>query len=112
MPPDVKFENGVASECQPADCNAIGVCLLVVFLALLTVLFYLDRIRDALLVCGIFAVTNALTTTAGLLAGERWYGTGFTAAAAVGVVVGGVLAGRALSRLEYETFTAQPVYSR
>lgn len=29
VPPDVKFENGVASECQPADCNAIGVCLLV-----------------------------------------------------------------------------------
>ncbi len=90
----------------------LGVCLLVVFLALLTVLFYLDRIRDALLVCSLFAAVNALATTVGLLAGERWYGTGFTLAAAVAVVVSGALAGRALRRLEYETFTAQPVYSR
>lgn len=29
VPPDVKFTNGVASECQPAECDAIGVCLLV-----------------------------------------------------------------------------------
>ena len=29
VPPDVKFANGVATECAAADCDAIGVCLLV-----------------------------------------------------------------------------------
>lgn len=88
----------------------LGVCLLVLFLALLTVLFYLDRLRAALLCCGLFAVVNFVITLAGLLADERWYGLGFTAAAAAGCVAAGIYANRALQRLEYETFTAQPVY--
>ena len=88
----------------------IGVCLLVLFLALLTVLFYLNRLRDALVSCSVFAVVNFLLTLAGLLVDERWYGLGFTAAAAVGAVTAGTLANRALHRLEYETFTSQPIY--
>jgi uncharacterized membrane protein len=89
----------------------VGVCLLVLFLALLTVLFYLDRLRDALLCCGIFATLNFAITLAGLLTDERWYGLGFTMAAGAGALTAGALANRALHRLEYETFTSQPVYS-
>ena len=88
----------------------IGVCLLVLFLALLTVLFYLNRLRAALISCAVFAAVNFLLTVAGLLADERWYGLGFTTAAATGAVTAGVLANRALQRLEYETFTSQPIY--
>jgi uncharacterized membrane protein len=88
----------------------VGVCLLVLFLALLTVLFYLDRLRDALASCIVFAVVNAGLTVVSLGADERWYGLGFTVAAAVGAVVAGAFANRALRRLEFETFTSQPVY--
>ncbi len=89
----------------------LGVCLLVLFLALLTVLFYLDRLREALICCAAFAVVNFALTLAGLMADERWYGIGFTAAAAVAIVLAGIYANRALLRLEYRTFTSQPVYS-
>jgi uncharacterized membrane protein len=88
----------------------IGVFLLVLFLALLTVLFYLNRLRDALFCCSVFAAVNFVLTVASLLADERWYGIGFTAAAAAGVVVAGFLANRALQRIDYETFTSQPIY--
>lgn len=89
----------------------VGVCLLVLFLALLTVLFYLDRLRSALLACSVFAFTNLTVTLAGLMADERWYGLGFTVAAAAGALTAGALANRALHRLEFETFTSQPIYS-
>jgi polysaccharide biosynthesis protein PelG len=89
----------------------LGVCLLVLFLALLTVLFYLDRLREALVCCGVFAAVNGALTLAGLLADERWYGVGFTAAGGAAVVVAGWCANRALQQLEYRTFTTQPIYS-
>ena len=88
----------------------IGVCLLVLFLSLLTVLFYLDRLREALVCCLVFAAVNFALTLAGLLADERWYGLGFTAAAAAGVVAAGAYGNRALRQLEYRTFATQPVY--
>lgn len=88
----------------------LGVCLLVLFLALLTVLFYLDRLREALICCAAFALVNFAVTLAGLMADERWYGIGFTAAAGVAIVLAGLYANRALLRLEYRTFTSQPVY--
>src|SRR5690606_22037202 len=89
----------------------VGVCLLVLFLAVLTVLFYLDRLRDALLCCSVFAACNAAFTLIGLLLDERWYGLGFTLAATAAALLAGALANRALRRLEYETFTSQPLHS-
>lgn len=88
----------------------LGVCLLVLFLALLTVLFYLDRLREALICCTAFALVNFAVTVAGLMADERWYGIGFTAAAAAAITLAGHYANRALQHLEYRTFTSQPVY--
>jgi uncharacterized membrane protein len=89
----------------------VGVCLLVLFLALLTVLFYLDRLVAAFVCCAVFAAVNCGLTFVGLLSDERWYGLGFTVAAAVGALVAGYFSNRALQRLEYETFTSQPIYS-
>ncbi len=88
----------------------VGVFLLVLFLALLTVLFYLDRLREALLSCILFTVVNFAVTLGGLMADERWYGLGFTAAAASAILLAGFYAERALIRLEFQTFSAQPVY--
>lgn len=89
----------------------VGVFLLVVLLALLTVLFYLDRLREALWACGLFAIVNGVGTVAGLLVDERWYGMGFTVGAALAVVYAARQANRWLDRLDYETFTAQPLYA-
>lgn len=89
----------------------LGVFLLVLFLALLTVLFYLDRLRAALLCCVTFAVVNFGLTLVGLMIDERWYGLGFTAAAAAATIVAGSFVNRAMRLLEFETFTAQPIHS-
>ena len=89
----------------------LGVFLLVLFLALLTVLFYLNRIGEALISCTAFAVVNLGLTLAGLLLDERWYGVGFTAAGATAVVVASGYVNRAMRHLAFETFTAQPLYS-
>lgn len=43
---------------------------------------------------------------------ERWYGMGFTMGAAVGVVYAMGQTNYWLNRIDYETFTAQPVYDR
>jgi uncharacterized membrane protein len=88
----------------------LGVFLLVLFLAFLTVLFYLDRPRQALLCCAAFAATNILVTSCTLFGDERWYGFGFVVAAAVGMVLAARFANYHLHLLEYETFTAQDVY--
>ena len=90
----------------------VGVFLLVILLALLTVLFYLDRIKEALWACCLFAATNLLGTLAGMALDERWYGMGFTMGAAVGVVYAMGQTNYWLNRIDYETFTAQPVYDR
>ena len=88
----------------------VGVFLLVILLALLTVLFYLDRLKEALMGCGIFATINLAGTIAGLMADERWYGMGFTVGAGAAVVYTARQANHWLDRLDYETFTAQPLY--
>jgi uncharacterized membrane protein len=89
----------------------LGVFLLVLFLALLTVLFYLNKISAALICCVVFAAVNVVVTAAGLLLDERWYGLGFTAAAASAVVVASGFVNRSMQRLEYDTFTSPPLYS-
>jgi uncharacterized membrane protein len=88
----------------------LGVCMLVIFLALLTVLFYLDRIREALVCCATFALINLVLTLTGLMIDERWYGLGFTAAAGVAAVIASTMANKALRQLDYHTFTSQPIY--
>lgn len=88
----------------------LGVCMLVIFLALLTVLFYLDRVRDALICCATFALINFGLTLTGLWIDERWYGLGFTAAAGVAAIIAASMANKALRQLDYHTFTSQPIY--
>lgn len=89
----------------------VGVFLLVVLLALLTVLFYLDRLKEALIACGCLAAVNAGGTILGLALDERWYGMGFTCGAAIAVVYAMIQTNYWLGRIDYETFTSQPIYS-
>jgi uncharacterized membrane protein len=88
----------------------LGAFVLVLFLSLLTTLFYLDKRFDALMCTCLFAGVNALVTAVAIQAGERWYGFGFLAAGVVGTAFAAMLVNRRLQNLDYDTFTSQPLY--
>lgn len=90
--------------------SLIATFLLVVFMSLLMVLHYLDKRRDAMWCCIAFAATNFGVTWLTILAGERWFGFGFLAATAVGMVITASRVNHHLRNLEYDTFTSQPIY--
>lgn len=90
--------------------SVIGVFLLVIFLAVLTVLHYLDRRREAMYSCLVFAVANTGITAATIIGGERWFGFGFFVAAAAGLFVAVHFLNNHLRQLNYHTFTSQPIY--
>ena len=75
-------------------------------------LFYIDRLKEALIACTLFAVVNATGTMIGLFIDERWYGFGFTAGAAGAVIYAMHQANHWLNRIDYETFTSQPLYPK
>ncbi len=80
-----------------------GAFLLVVFLSLLTVLFYFDDRRGALLCTAVFVVANALLSLA-LSGHERWFGYGFVVASGLAMVLSGHRVNRRLAELEYRVF--------
>ena len=86
-----------------------GALLLVVFLAALTVLFYFDDRRGALLCSLVFFSANTILSVATLLKNEAWYGFGFVTAAALALALAAVRLNARLGDLEYHTFTAQGV---
>ena len=88
----------------------IGTFLLVIFMSLLMVLHYLDKRRDAMIACAVFAGTNLVVTWGSIVAGERWFGIGFLVAAGLGTVLAGFWVNQHVRNLEYATFTPQPLY--
>ena len=58
----------------------LGSMLLILFLSMLTVLFYLDDRRGAMIAAAVFGIGNGLLSLATLLANEAWYGFGFVVA--------------------------------
>jgi uncharacterized membrane protein len=87
----------------------VGSFLLVLFMALLTILLYLDKRRDAMVSCLLFALVNTGVTTLSFSASERGYGLGFLAGAGVGLALSAVLVNRHIRELEYEVFALQPI---
>lgn len=60
--------------------DVIGASLQVVFLAILNILFYIDRRKDTLLLCVWFVVLNYVFTQITVHLGPLYYGYGFTIA--------------------------------
>jgi len=87
--------------------DLVGVGVQVLLLAILNVLFYLDRLWIALAISLLFLVSNVLFTGLTLWAGPAYYGLGFAAAVILTSLVGLALLSRQLTRLEYETFMLQ-----
>jgi uncharacterized membrane protein len=90
--------------------SLIGVFLMVFFLALLTVLYYLDKRRQAMYCCIGFTLANALFTYLAILGGDRWIGLGFLLASGGAVLAAAFLVNRSLNNLDYDTFTSQSLY--
>jgi len=89
------------------DLIAVAVQLLV--LAMLSILFYLDRRRIACALCLTFFAANTAFSVLSLHAGPLFYGYGFGAAVLLTALLGAACLASTFDRLEYETFMLQPV---
>jgi uncharacterized membrane protein len=87
------------------DLFAVGLQLF--FLAVLNLLFFLDKRKAALGLCALFVVGNIAFTLITHYLGPEYYGFGFAMAAALSVSAGLFVLSRKLERLEYETFMLQ-----
>lgn len=85
----------------------VGAFFLVLFLSLLVVLFYLNRLRTAMWCCVAFVTVNTVVTSMNLVAGERWFGFGFVIAAMVGFSISACAVCLCHRHLDYHTFESQ-----
>ena len=84
--------------------DLVGVAAQVLLLAILNVLFYLDRRDDALALTALMLVSNAALTSITLALGPRWYGYGFGLAMTGTALAGLALLSRRLDDIEFATF--------
>jgi len=89
--------------------DLVAVVFLLLLMAILNVLFYLDQRLAALRVCLLFCVSNTLFSALSLYLGPAFYGYGFAFSVALTVGTGLLLLLQKLDHLEYETFMLQPV---
>ncbi|MFK7994633.1 MAG: exopolysaccharide Pel transporter PelG [Granulosicoccus sp.] len=84
--------------------NLFGVGAQVLMLAVLNVLFYLDKRSEALFITATLLLSNSLLTWISLELGPRYYGYGFGVSMTLTAVVSLVILSRELENLEYQTF--------
>ncbi len=82
----------------------IGTCLLLIFLFVLTILFYLNDIKGSLISTAVFFSTNTTLSYFTLRTDEAWHGYGFLAASSIACLTAMVFANRACGSLEYRSF--------
>lgn len=87
--------------------DLVGVSLQVLFMALVNVLFYLDKRIEAVWLCLLFLVSNILLTMLTQSLGPMFYGYGFALSLLIVCAVAVTVLTRKLERLEYETFMLQ-----
>ncbi len=87
--------------------QVVGASLQVMLLAVLNVLFYLDRRRIVVALTLVFLLANTLLTALSLKLGAPFYGYGFATALLITLALGLILLDRKLDRIEYETFMFQ-----
>lgn len=103
---------GISPIYQPLfNLNVLAAGVQLLLLAVLNVLFYLDRRATVLKLCLMLLATNAFFSWMTLIAGPLFFGTGFGLSVLLTAGVGLVLLMRHLEQLEYETFMLQPAHS-
>jgi uncharacterized membrane protein len=84
--------------------DVIATGIQVVFLAILTVLFYLDYRELSFTLNVLFCLANLILTLVSIQLGPRFYGYGFALSLLIVSTAGIAILTRRLKRLEYETF--------
>ncbi len=84
--------------------DLIGVAAQVLMLAVLNVAFYLDKLRDALILTLTLLVTNTVFTLITIKLGPVYYGYGFGLSMTLTAFVGMFLVSRELENIEFRTF--------
>ncbi|MCL2723542.1 MAG: exopolysaccharide Pel transporter PelG [Polyangiaceae bacterium] len=86
------------------NIDVMGTGIQVVFLGVLTVLFYLDYRALSFGLNVLFCIANLSLTMLTIHLGSRFYGYGFACSLLVATAVGLAILTRKLDRIEYETF--------
>jgi len=84
--------------------DLIGVAAQVLMLAVLNVAFYLDKLRDALILTATLLVTNTLFTLITIQLGPVYYGYGFGLSMTLTAFVGIMLVSHEMENIEFRTF--------
>ncbi len=87
--------------------QSVAAAMQVIFLAILTVFFYLDRRLIVLRLCVLFALMNGALSYFSVELGPAFYGYGFAVSLFVCVIAGLVALDRTFGKLEYSTFMLQ-----
>ncbi len=86
------------------NIDVVGTSLLVLFLALMNILFYFARCKEALLLSILFFVLNLGFTLLTLHLGVFYFGYGFVMALLIVDIIAAILLDRDFNNLEYKTF--------
>lgn len=84
--------------------HLVGTGAQVLLLAVLNILFYLDKRREVIVLTGLFAALNLTLSLVSQRLGASFYGFGFAVASLLAAVIGLGVASRKLDDLEFETF--------
>lgn len=88
------------------DIVAVGIQVLL--MAVLNVLFYLDRLKPALWLCLLFVLSNLMLTLLSQLLGPVFYGYGYALSLLFTTLVGLAVLDHEFEQLTYQTFMLQP----
>lgn len=110
--PSITSWLGISSQyVQLYYINLVGVGAQVLMLAVLNVLFYLDKRSEALFITATLLLSNSLFTWISLELGPQYYGHGFGFSMTLTAVVSLVILSRELENIEYQTFMKPSVVS-
>ena len=84
--------------------NLVGVGAQVLLLAVLNVLFYLDKLAYAVILTSVLFVSNTVFTSITLHLAPEFYGYGFGLSMTMSAFLGVILLSRELESIEYRTF--------
>lgn len=87
--------------------DLVGVSLQVIVMAILNVMFYLDKRYQALALILVMAVTNLVLSQFSITLGLAFYGYGFALSMLISTLLGLVMLNRQFNHLEYQTFMLQ-----